>query len=109
MNEKGFIKNIVIVIALLTVVFLSQQPYFRENGKKLYTQAKVQVGVYWAKTANWFSDNIYPRVSGEVEQKTAIVQEEITKQKNNFMENVWENIKKYFASIFSKTTGTTVQ
>lgn len=98
MNEKGFIVNIVIIIALVAVVFLSQQPYFNEAGKKLYFQAEAQV-----------KNNIYPRVSGEVEQKSAIVQEEVTKQKNNFVQNIWGNIKNYFANIFSKTTGTPVQ
>lgn len=103
------IKNIVIVIVILLVVFFSQQPYFEDAGKKLYVQAEVQVGVYSTKIADWFSDNVYPRVSGEVEQKTAIVQEEITKQKDNFAQNIWGNIKNYFANIFSKTTGTSVQ
>lgn len=109
MNEKGFIKNIVIIIVLLAVVFLSQQPYFNEAGKKLYFQTEAQVKDYWEKAGDWFRSNIYPRVSGEVEQKSAIVQEEITKQKNNFVQNIWENIKNYFANIFSKTTGTPVQ
>ena len=108
-SSAGFITNIVIIIALVAVVFLSQQPYFEEAGKGLYFQADAQVRVYWEKASDWFKNNIYPRVSGEVEQKSAVIQEEITKQKNNIAQNIWGNIKNYFANIFSKTTGTPVQ
>lgn len=109
MNEKGFIKNIVVIIILLTVVFLSQQPYFREYGKNLYSQIKPQAEAYWLKTAYWLENNIYLRVSGEVESKSTIVQQEINKQKDNIMQNVWGKIKNYSASIFSKFSGTFVQ
>lgn len=109
MNEKGFITNIIIVIIVLAVVFLSQQPYFREYGKNLYSQIKPQVEAYWTKTTDWFRNNVYPRVSGEVEQKAVVIQEEITKQKNNIVQNIWEKIKSYFANIFSKVSGTPVQ
>lgn len=92
------IKNIIIIVAILVAVFLSQQPYFEQAGRKLYSQTETQV-----------KDNLYPRVSGEVEQKSVFIQEEIAKQKNNFAQNVWGNIKNYFASIFSKVSGTPVQ
>ena len=106
---KNMIKNIVIIIVLLAVVFLSQQLYFEEVGKKLYSQVEAQVNIYWIKIADWFGSNVYTRVSGEVEEKSAVVQKEITKQKDNIVQNVWEKTKTYFASIFSKTTGTPVQ
>lgn len=109
MKERGLIKNIVIVIVLLAMVSLSQQAYFNGVGKKFYFQAEVQTKIYWTKIADWFKNNVYTKVSGEVEQKSAVVQEEITKQKDNVVKNVWENIKNYFANIFSKTTGTPVQ
>ena len=109
MKERGFIKNIVIIVALIVVVFLSQQAYFNEFGRKLYSQAEAQTKVYWTKVADWLKNNVYARVSGEVEQKSVVIQEEITKQKDNLVKNVWGNIKNYFANIFSKTTGTFVQ
>ena len=87
---------------ILLVVFLSQQHYFREYGKNLYSQIKPQIEAYWAKTADWFRNNIYSKVSGEVEQRSAVIQQEITKQKNNIAQNIWEKIKNYFANIFSK-------
>ncbi len=109
MNEKGFVKNIIIIIVLLTVVFLSQQTYFNKVGKTLYFQAEPQIKVYWVKATDWLKNNIYPKVSGEVELKRAIIQQEINKQKNNIVQNIWEKIKNYFADIFSKVSGTPVQ
>ena len=109
MNERGFIKNIVIIVILSAVVFLSQQPYFKKYGENLYSQIKPQVEPYWSKTVDWFKNNIYPRVSGEVEQKSTFIQQEINKQKNNIVQNIWEKTKNYFANIFSKFSGTQVQ
>lgn len=101
MNEKGFVRNIVIIIILLIVVFLSQQTYFNKIGRNLYFQAQTQIKTYWA--------NIYPGASGEVEKKSAVLQQEINKQKNNIAQNIWNKIKNYFADIFTKVSGTPVQ
>lgn len=89
-RERGFVKNIVIIIIILIVVFLSQQPYFRGYGKDIYNKAESQVALYWSK-------------AGET------VTNEINKGKNKVAQNIWEEIKNYFANIFSKSTGTKVQ
>jgi hypothetical protein len=117
MNEKEFLKYIVIIVVILALVFLSQQPYFREYGKNLYFQAKAQLKVYWlvywTKLTHWFKDNIYSPVysvvSREVEQKSTVLQQEINKQKNKIVQDIWEKVKNYFANIFSKISGTAVQ
>ena len=100
---------LVIIIILLTVVFLSQQLYFNEVVKKLYFQAETQTKVYWTKATDWFNNNVYPMVSREVEQKSTFIQQEINKQKNNVVQNIWEKTKNYFKDIFSKVSGTQVQ
>ena len=69
MKRKWFVKNIIIIIVLLVLVFLSQQSYSNEIGKKLFFQAEAQVKIYWTKVADWFKGNVYPRVSGEVDKK----------------------------------------
>ncbi|MDO8739971.1 MAG: hypothetical protein Q7J54_00160 [Candidatus Woesearchaeota archaeon] len=93
----------------MLVVFLSQQPYFKKYGNDLYLKAKPRIEVYLTKATDWIKNNVYPRVSGEVEQKSAVIQQEINKQKNNIMQNTWEKIKDYFANIFSKVSGTSVK
>lgn len=109
MESKVFIKNILIVIVILTVVFLSQQSYFRTIGNYLYSKYLKQVSLYFVKNTDWFKENVYPKVSGEVAQKREDVKEEIIKQKNNFAQIIWGNFKNYFAEKFSKTFDTKVE
>ncbi len=95
-----FIKNIVIISAVLGVVFLSQQPYFRGISKN-YVYSGVKNGdTYLKKASNWFHNNIYPRTSGEVvlnNNPIDLVKKEIDKQKNNIEKNSVDGIKKYVA------------
>lgn len=105
MRERGFIKNIVIIIVILVVVFLSQQPYFKPVGENMYATSQS----YWSKTVDWFKTNIYPRVSGEVTKRGEPLKQEITNQKNNAVQTLWESIKNYFAEKFSNFFGTKVQ
>lgn len=108
-NQKGFLKNIVIIIILVALVFFSQQPNFRKYGEEIYSKVKPQITAFWTKVTDWFENTIYSRVSGEVEQKSKVVGEEINKQKNNIVQNIWERTKTYFANIFTKVSGTPVQ
>ncbi|MBI2050116.1 MAG: hypothetical protein HYT35_01515 [Candidatus Staskawiczbacteria bacterium] len=98
MKQKSFIQNIAVIVILLITVFLSQQPYFSEFGR-----------AYWVKATDWFENNVYQKISGEVEQKSVFVQQEVEKQKNNVAQNIWERFKNYFAEKFSKTFGTQVK
>lgn len=113
MREKGFIQYITIIIIILVIVFLSQQPYFRGYGKNISREVEALVGSYWLKTAEWTKINIYPKIGGEVAKRGEALKEEvaekITEQKNNFVKNIWNKFKNYFANIFLKTTGTQVQ
>ena len=108
-KEKGFIQYVVILIIILVVVFFSQQPSFREVGKNVYSQVEAQVGLYWSKASDWVKVNVYPKVSSEVEKRGEAIKEEVNKQKDAAVKSIWDNIKNYFANIFSKTTGTSVQ
>ena len=109
MKKGDLVKNIIIIAVILVAVFLSQQPYFKKNSKNLFSQATKQINVYLVKTGDWLKAHIYPKVSGEVAKGGAVAQEEIKKQKNNILQNIWENIKNYFAEKFSKTFGTKVK
>jgi len=108
-NQKGFVQNIVIIVILLAIVFFSQQIYFRESGKNLYLQADKYARVYIGKASDWLKINVYPKISGEVQKGGVEAQKEIAKQKNNLLQNIWENLKKYSAEKFSKTFGTKVE
>ncbi len=103
--NRGFIKNILAIAVLLTVVFFSQQPYLRDSGRSLYSQCNQ----YLAKARDWVYVTIYPKVRSEAEKRGEVVSQEFEKQKNNFFQDIWEKIKNYFAKIFSKTFGTDVK
>lgn len=99
MNEKGFIQYIAIIIIILIIVFLSQQAYFKEIGKKLYDQSAVQIGGYWQKAGAWVGANIYPKLSSEVTERGETIKKEVGAEKQKISESVGEKIKNYFSGI----------
>lgn len=107
--KKGFIKNVLAVIVVLVIVFLSQQPNFREYGKDLYDQAVAQGQSWWHGAYSYVEQNVFSKIGGEVEKKKEAIQEELQQEKNKISENIWQKIKNYFADIFSKATGVNVQ
>lgn len=90
--EKGFIKNIVIIIVILVAVFFSQKADFRENGKSLLSQTAGQV-------SGWVKDNALPKISGEVEKRGEMIKNEINQEKQKISETIGEKIKNYFSGI----------
>lgn len=108
-KQRGFIKSILIIITILIVVFLSQQPYFRPIGKNLFSRGTERINPYWLKTNEWINKNIYPRVSREVEERGGAVKEEVQKQKDIAVQSIWQKIKNYLAEKFSKFSGTEVE
>lgn len=97
MSEKGYIQYIILIIIVLAIAFLSQQPYFREYGKSLFSKGIEAVQGYMAKGANWVNSNVYPKIGGEVSQKTAIITNEINQQKQNTAQNISDKIKNSFS------------
>jgi len=104
-KENGFINYIAAIIIVLVVAFLSQQPNFREFGTNIYGQAESQVRSLYERASGWVMATIYPKINSEVEKRGQAIEGELNQQKNNLMQNAWDNIKNYFADIFSKTTG----
>ena len=98
-QEKGFIKYIVIIGVIITIVFLSQLPYFREVGKNLTAKASDAVYGYWAKGADWATSVIYPKVSEEVKNRGEMIKNEITSEKDKISENVLQKVGDYFSGI----------
>lgn len=109
MKEEGFIQNIVLIIVLLTVVFLSQQSFFRPVENNLYSMVSQKIGSPASKIGDWLRASLYPKVSGEVTKGGVAAVQEINNQKNIAAQNVWEKIKNYFAEKFSNISGTQVK
>ena len=108
-----FIKNSVIMAAILGVAFLSQQPLLGTANKNyLYSQNIKHDNEYLKKAGNWMHDNLYAKLGGEVERRSESIQssaeaagEEITKQKNNFLQSFADTTKKIIAEKFLETLG----
>lgn len=108
--EKGpLIKSIIVIAVVLAVAFLSQQPYMQELGKKAYTQLEREVRGYWSSVVDWYNTNIYPEASKQAESGGEVIKEEVTKQKDNLSQNIWDKIENYFREKFSKVSGTEVK
>lgn len=108
-NQRGFIQNIAIIAVILAVVFLSQQ-YSADNKENgAYSQIMAQTQQYISKAEDVVKTDIGGKVSGEVAKQKEHISQEVTTQKNNLVQNIWENIKHYFAEKFSKTFGTEVK
>ena len=104
-----FIKNTLVITAVLAVAFLSQQTFLKSAGNNLYLRSSKQSSVYLAQIGNFVETNILPEVSGEVNKNKELIAGEITKQKNTLAQNIWGNIKNYFAAKFSSAFGTEVK
>ncbi len=102
------IKNGVIIAVLLTIVFLSQQPQFKTMAESFY-QKNMQHSSYWVKAQDWIKANVWSKFSGGVSTVKDSATKEITKQKNNAAQNIWEQFKTSAAQKFSNIFGTKVK
>ena len=93
--EKKNILYIVGIVAVLGIVFVSQQGIFSDFGQA----AQAAISGYWAKGANWASDNAYQPLSDEVQKRGEIVGDEINSGKEKISENVLQKVGDYFSGI----------
>src|SRR3989344_6932379 len=100
MKLAVFIKNIIIITVILTIVFLSQASDLGRFGNGLYIQTTEKISEYGLKSSNWFKVNIYPRIGGGVEKGKESIEKEVNKQKDVAVKSVWEKFKNYFAEKF---------
>lgn len=107
--QKGIVKNIIVIIILLTIVFLSQQAFTQPIGKQIFSQISEKTGGYVAKVGDWLKTKINPDINKEVQDRGEKAQEELIKQKDGAVKSIWGNIKNYFAEKFSKIFGTKVE
>ena len=94
---------------VLSIAFLSQQAFLGPIAANILATISKTMAPYISKLGSWFGASVYPKVSGEVstvQQKTV---QEITTQKNNVMQMIWQRIKNYFAEKFSNISGTKVK
>lgn len=99
MRQEGFIKYFVIIAAILVVLFLSQQAFFRGAGKSLSSGVSGTIGAYLAKGLNWASSNVYPKITGEVQNRGAMLNAAVSQEKQKVSENILTKVGNYFSGI----------
>lgn len=100
MDKGTIIKNMTIAVIILAVVYFSQNPSFSNLGKNVFSGSLRAVGGdYWAKGSNWVTNDLFPKIGGEVQKRGDMAQEGITEQKEKISESIGENIKNYFSGI----------
>ena len=99
-TQTGSIKKyIIIIIAILSVVFLSQQAFSKRIGKSIISDITDKAGAYLAKGADWATSTIYPKISGEVQSRGDIISDKINQEKDKVSENILTKTKNYFSGI----------
>jgi len=99
MDIKPFIKYILIIIVILAIVFLSQQVYTFEVGKKVSSNISDKATAYMAKGSDWITSKMYPKVTGEVQKRGDIIKNEVKTEKEKVSENIGEKISNYFSGV----------
>ena len=105
MEKIIIIKNGVGIVVVLSVVFFSQQPFFKKTIENSITPILKGASIiynnpYVAKVVDRFKTTIPQKISGGVEEVKEIgenVKEEVTEQKEVIEKKSKEGIKKYIA------------
>ncbi len=104
-NNRGFIVNILAIIVVLGIVFFSQQARYGHIGGGLNSQ----ISQISNNAINWFKTNIFPRVSTEVQNRGVQAGQALNQQKDIAAQNLWNNIKIFFAQKFNRIFKTDVK
>lgn len=108
--QAGFIKYALIIVAILVVVFLGQQAFFKGAGERIISGASNQIRTFMAKGSDWAASATLPLISGGVEKgKEAIssATSEVNEQKEKISETVTEKITNYFSGVANSIMGKT--
>lgn len=101
MQEKGFVKYILVIIVILVVVFFSQRAYLFKKGNTFtfVSDAMSQAQDYLAKGSGWVSEKVFPKIGGEVQKRGDMIKNEVNKEKEKVSESIAEKIQNYFSGI----------
>lgn len=100
MKEKGFINYLVAIGVVLGAAFLSQQAFFKGKVETFYNNpAGKEVSKYLSGAGQWVNDNLYARVTREVQNRGEALTGELNKEKQNVAQSIGAKIKNYFGGV----------
>lgn len=98
MKVGVFLKNGGVIGLILLMIFLSQQPYFKDVSKNFtFPFLKKGNGYFSNAPLDWLRANVYPRVALEAEKRGEEVQEEITHQTEEVKQSALDSFRNYTA------------
>ncbi len=110
------IKNSAIIILILVIAFLSQLLFLPNIISGAHSNGVKSEDTYIGKAQDWLKKNVYDKlsgpagqVSGEVAKTQEQVQQQITQQKDNLVENSTTAVKKILAEKVLQFLGVTPQ
>ncbi len=98
-KNSGFIKYLALIIIVLGVVFVSQQPYFKKYGENLVSEGASMGQSYIASGSAWLKDHLLESLSGEVEKRGEAAMDTVEETKENISDGAATKIKDYFSGI----------
>ena len=99
---REIIKNIIVIIIILAILVLSQQPHFEGVGKSLYSKVVGWLKILWQKCKDFWNKHILHRLSTEIEKRQEIAKEELQKEAKEASLTIWQKIKNYISEFFRK-------
>ena len=92
------IRNLVIITSILSMAFLSQQPWVKGTTQTYVFPVIKKVGdlasnSFLGKTGNWINS----KLTGEAEKRGEIAKQELSTQKDNAINNSLDSTKKFIA------------
>lgn len=99
MEQKGFVKYILIIAVILAAAVLSQQPFVKQWGQKAVSKAPAPVQTYLTKGSTWVNGQVLPKIGGEVQKRGEMIKNEVSQEKEKISENILEKVKNYFTGI----------
>jgi hypothetical protein len=103
------IRNIIIIAVIILIVFLGQKPYFQKQGTIWLQKADSYISPYKQKIDDFIKNQVLGRVGGEVDKKKQEITQELSAQKEKVSQDLWQQIKNYFAEKYSNLVGTKVE
>jgi hypothetical protein len=108
MEKEIIIKQGIIIVAILGVAFLSQQPFFAKLGKNMASQGVAAVSGYVSKGSNWVSSNLLSKLGGEVQKGGEAITTQVNQGKENISsdsKNISTSVKNYVSGVANSIAG----
>ncbi|MFA5878041.1 MAG: hypothetical protein WC845_01615 [Candidatus Staskawiczbacteria bacterium] len=98
---RQLVTGVILIVVIIIVAVLSQQPYFETQGNGLYKKVELRGQALWQAGENYWNNNIVHRATTEIEKRQDIAKDELKAGTKQISKNAWEKMKDYFSDLLS--------